>query len=95
MPSRSKARRNLDRIHLEPEDLIHLPTLPDDLIARINSRRDFVGEELADVDRQLYEVVRALREASCDKFSRAVNRTTHEAADASDDDGEIRETGFG
>lgn len=74
---------------------MRLPTLSDDLIERINSRRDFVGDELAEVDRQVYEVVRALREASCDKYARAVNRQAHETEDAGGDDGEIRETGFG
>ena len=90
MTRRSGARRDHNRIHLEREDLIRLPTLSDELIQKINSRRDFVGEELAEVDRQVYAVVKALREAGCDKYdARTRHCKTHEAEYAGIDDGEI------
>lgn len=90
MQRNSQARRDLDRIHLDPEELIQLPSLPDDLVKKINLRRDFVGEELEEVDRQFAEVVKAVREASCAKFAaRTSHRQTHETEDASADAGEV------
>jgi hypothetical protein len=88
---RSQARRDHDRIHLEPEDLIHIPTLSDETLEKIALKRDFMHDELNEVDQEMQRVVRAMREASCAKYARALYGSKNEAEDASDDDGEICE----
>lgn len=70
---KSQARRDHDRIHLEAEDLIHIPTLSDETLQKIQRKRDFMNEELAEVDLEMSRVVRAMREASCAKYARARN----------------------
>jgi hypothetical protein len=92
--ARTFPRRDHDRIHLDREDLTRIPTLSDETLAKILNKRDFVHEELIEVDRELSRVVKALREASCAKYSRERNGSQDEAENASDDDGTICEGGF-